>query len=96
MAFPLPLEHKVVLVGDPEIGRSRLVAARMAGNPFLDNAPSYIRRPSFVQLITTIELEEPWCVPGLTSTTSTQKVFQNMRHTQLHVINVTDNAPFKR
>src|SRR5258708_5940570 len=94
MAFQ-PCERRVVFVGDLEIGRSSFIAACIADKPFLVNHPPHIWRPSFVQLVPDLELKELPCVPESKSITSKMKFVQNIRQTQLHVINVDDKAPLE-
>ena len=94
MAFQL-CERRVVFVGDREIGRSSFISVCMADKPFLSNHPPHIWRPSFVQLVPDLELEELPFIPGSTSITSKSKSVQNLRQTQLHVINVDDKAPLE-
>jgi len=87
MAFLQTRRHKVVFVGDIGIGRSSLITVRMAYRAFQDNPPPSIWRPSFVQLVTTLELES--CTPRNTSTMS------SIRQTELYIVNVADNVPLK-
>ena len=90
-----PCERRVVFVGDREIGRSSFIAVCMTNKPFLGNPPPYIWRPSFVQLVMDLELEELPSVPESNSITSKQKVVRNIPQTQLHIINVNDKAPLE-
>ena len=89
-----PCERRVVFVGDRKIGRSSFIATCMADKPFLVNPPPYTWRPSFVQLVMDLELEELPFVPESTSITS-KKVVRNIPQIQLHVINVDDKAPLE-
>jgi len=93
MAF---LERRVVLVGDPGIGRSSLIAVRRGDKPFLNKRPPYFGHTSFEQSVTDLEWEG---VPDLLKTTRTtlkRRRLKRIRQTQLHVINVDPSAQFKR
>jgi len=87
--------HKVVFVGDSGIGRSSLITVRLAYRAFRDKPPPFIQHPPFVHLVTTLELDEPPCAPESALTTSKKNVIRRIRQTELHIVNVADNAPLQ-
>ena len=84
-------ERRVVLAGDPGIGRSSFLAVRWADKPFLDEPPSFIWCRSSVWSVTDLDLEEVPRMLGSTSTTSKTKRVKLRGRSKLKLI----NAPLK-
>jgi hypothetical protein len=75
------------------VGKSSLIAVRVADTPFLDKRPPYFGRASFGHLVTGLGWET---VPDLLEKLGTTWRPRNIRQTQLHIINVDPSVSFKK